>query len=427
MGTYIKDVVFVAGKAAYYFDDQAAIKRGASQNGFIYSGQTHTVGFDSVRQPGESISILLILSSDQVAKGDCVAVQYSGAGGRDLLFTSNYFIPFLEEHIKPLLLKRKVNSFLQNAQFFDQLKIDGQLLHTAIRYGLSQALLDAAAIANKKTRTEVICAEYNLPIKPERIGIFGQSGDDRYLAVDKMILKEVESLPHALINNVENKLGQEGEILRDYLIWLKERVFSVRNSEDYLPDIHIDVYGTLGMIFNNNIVAIAEYIDQLQGLLLPLKLYIEGPIDMGEKEKQIQELKKIKDHLAILGSSAKIVADEWCNTYQDIVAFVDARCCHMVQIKTPDLGSLHNTIEAVLYAKENDIEAYQGGTCNETEVSAQACVQVALACRPQRLLAKPGMGFDEGMTIVNNELQRTIALLQRAAKAMSQQSLEMTG
>ena len=63
--------------------------------------------------------------------------------------------------------------------------------------------------------------------------------------------------------------------------------------------------------------------------------------------------------------------------------------------------SLHNTIEAVLYAKENDIEAYQGGTCNETEVSAQACVQVALACRPQRLLAKPGMGFDEGMTIVN--------------------------
>ena len=103
MGTYIKDVVFVAGKAAYYFDDQAAIKRGASQNGFIYSGQTHTVGFDSVRQPGESISILLILSSDQVAKGDCVAVQYSGAGGRDLLFTSNYFIPFLEEHIKPLL------------------------------------------------------------------------------------------------------------------------------------------------------------------------------------------------------------------------------------------------------------------------------------------------------------------------------------
>ena len=39
-------------------------------------------------------------------------------------------------------------------------------------------------------------------------------------------------------------------------------------------------------------------------------------------------------------------------------------------------------------------------------------VRVALAARPMRMLVKPGMGFDEGLDIVFNEMNRTIALLQ---------------
>ncbi len=57
------------------------------------------------------------------------------------------------------------------------------------------------------------------------------------------------------------------------------------------------------------------------------------------------------------------------------------------------------------------MEAYQGGTCNETEISAKACVHVAVAARAERLLAKPGMGFDEGFTIVSNEMERVLAVL----------------
>ena len=47
----------------------------------------------------------------------------------------------------------------------------------------------------------------------------------------------------------------------------------------------------------------------------------------------------------------------------------------MVQIKTPDLGGMNDIAEAVLYCKEKGIGAYQGGTCNETDRSAQVCVQ----------------------------------------------------
>ncbi len=60
---------------------------------------------------------------------------------------------------------------------------------------------------------------------------------------------------------------------------------------------------------------------------------------------------------------------------------MDAKCCDMVQIKTPDLGSIHNAIEAVLYCHSHGVEAYLGGTCNETDVSARACLHIAQATR----------------------------------------------
>mgnify|MGYP001396403085 FL=1 len=109
-------------------------------------------------------------------------------------------------------------------------------------------------------------------------------------------------------------------------------------------------------------------------------------------------------------SVVELVADEWCNNLEDVKAFADARAGHMVQVKTPDLGGLDETIAAMLYCKNNGIGAYLGGTCNETDRSAQICVHVAMAVAADQLLAKPGMGVDEGIMIAYNEMQRILAL-----------------
>jgi len=95
---------------------------------------------------------------------------------------------------------------------------------------------------------------------------------------------------------------------------------------------------------------------------------------------------------------------------EDIKYFADNKAGHMVQIKTPDLGGIGNIAEAVIYCNERGIGAYQGGTCNETDRSAHVCVHVAMATGPCQILAKPGMGVDEGYMIVYNEMQRILAL-----------------
>jgi methylaspartate ammonia-lyase len=407
----IEKVITSPGLTGFYFDDQRAIKEDAEHDGLSYIGETKTKGFSSIRQAGESISVMLILEDGQVAHGDCAAVQYSGAGGRDPLFLAEEFIPIIEEEIAPELLGRELDSFKELAEEFDKLRVNGDRLHTAIRYGLTQALLDAVAKAKKKTMTEVVAEEYGLDLVVEPVPIFTQTGDDRYLNADKMIIKHADVLPHALINNVKEKLGEHGEKLLDYVKWLKDRVEELKNEQDYQPIFHIDVYGTLGLAFDNDPQKMADYLEELAEVAKPHTLKIEGPMDSGSRAKQIKDMKALRNEVKTRGIEVELVADEWCNTFEDIKVFVDEGAADVVQIKTPDLGGINNTIEAVLYCKKNGVGAYQGGTCNETSRSSQVCVNLALATRPDQMLAKPGMGVDEGLMIVNNEMQRVLSLL----------------
>ena len=408
----ILDVVCSAGRTGFYFDDQRAIKKGAGHDGVFYIGEPVTEGFTSIRQAGESISVMIILEDGQIALGDCAAVQYSGAGGRDPLFLAKDFIPVIDKYIKPQLVGKEANDFRGLCAMMEAIQVEGKRLHTAIRYGVSQAILDAVAKATGRLMCEVVADEYGCTVSETPIDIFTQSGDDRYDNSDKMIIKGAQVLPHALINHVETKLGPKGEKLAEYVEWLRNRILTMRTSESYNPILHIDVYGTIGAAFgNNNYKAMADYIEELGKIAKPLHLRIEGPMDCDvDVPTQMKALAALTAELDARGCDVELVADEWCNTLEDIKLFADNKAGHMVQIKTPDLGGINNTIEAVLYCKEKGIGAYQGGTCNETDRSAQVCVHCVMATQPVQILAKPGMGVDEGYMIVYNEMNRILAI-----------------
>ena len=408
----IIDVVCSAGRTGFYVDDQRAIIKGAAHDGMFYSGETVTEGFTSVRQAGETISVMIILEDGQIAYGDCAAVQYSGAGGRDPLFLAKDFIPLIDKYIKPELVGKEADNFRSLCEMMETITVDGKRLHTAIRYGVSQAILDAVAKATNRLMCEVVADEYGCTVSEKPIPIFTQSGDDRYLNADKMIIKGAPVLPHALINNVHDKLGEHGEKLLEYVKWLRDRILSKRTDESYNPVFHLDLYGTIGAAFGDfNFSAMADYIAKVEQAAKPFHVRIEGPMDCdSDRETQIKALSGLTAELDRRGIDVELVADEWCNTLEDIKLFADNKAGHMIQIKTPDLGGINNTIEAVLYCKEKGVGAYQGGTCNETDRSAQVCVHCAMATQPVQILAKPGMGVDEGFMIAYNEMSRIIAV-----------------
>lgn len=407
----IVDVICSSGKTGFFFDDQKAIKTSAVSDGAAYIGEPVTPGFKSVRQAGESVSIMFLLDDGQIAVGDCAAVQYSGAGGRDPLFLAKDYIPIIEREIIPLFKGRDVSSFREMAELADR-HVDSATnkpMHTAIRYGVTQTCLDAVAKNNKKLQAQVICDEYGLEMSNKIIPIFSQSGDDRYMNADKMILKAADVMPHALINNI-SKFGQNGEILADYIKWLSDRITKLKPFGEYNPVLHIDLYGIFTSVFDGELKRTTEFISELEKNAHPYHLRLEGPVDKGGHDEQIEALAELTRAVDEMGIQVEIVADEWCNTLEDIKEFTDKRAGHMVQIKTPDLGGINNSIEAVLYCKKNKMGAYLGGTCNETNISAAACAHIAMATSPVQLLAKPGMGVDEGYMIVYNEMSRILAL-----------------
>ncbi|HHT07543.1 MAG: methylaspartate ammonia-lyase [Christensenellales bacterium] len=407
----ITKIVCSKGLTGFYFDDQKAIRQGAKSDGAMYIGETATPGFSRIRQAGESISVMIFLENGQYGWGDCAAVQYSGAGGRDPLFLADNFIPLIENEVAAHLIGQQADSFKRLAKEIDELTDEsGKKLHTAIRYGVSQAILDAVAKAQGLNMCDVIAKEYGTKVSEKMLPIFTQSGDDRYNNADKMIMKAAPVLPHGLYNSVE-KLGEKGEHLMEYAKWLKQRVKEFAPYEGYHPVFHFDCYGTIGQVFGaSNYVAMADYLEELEKVAAPFHVRIEGPMDSDNREAQMRDMRGLREEIDKRGINVELVADEWCNTLEDIIYFADNKAGHMIQVKTPDLGSIHNTCEAVLYCEKVGIGAYQGGTCNETDRSTQVCIHCAMATNAEQILAKPGMGVDEAYMICNNEMQRILAV-----------------
>ena len=412
----ILDLVCVPGRTGFFVDDQAAILAGARHDGFNYVGRTLTSGFDRIRQAGQSLSVMLLLDDGQIAHGDCASVQYSGVGGRDLLFDADEAQAVIYNNVAPLLRGEIITQFKTMAQEVDSLEINGKRISAAIRYGVTQAILDAVAKSRGLTMAEIIADEYETGIEIAIVPMHTQSGDDRYDNVDKMILKEAGVLPHGLINNVETKLGAHGELLKEYVTWVRNRILHLRENSSYNPVLQFDVYGTIGQIFDSNISQCAEYLIQLGELAAPFALRIEHVIDGKSVDGQVAVSKALHAELLARGSKVQISVDEWCNTLEDIRKFVDAKAADVIHVKTPDLGGINNTIEALLLIHKNGLGGYCGGTCNETDRSAQITAHIAMACGAIQILAKPGMGVDEGMMIVGNEMARTVALITHRKK-----------
>ena len=405
----IERVTATPGVSAFFFDDQAAITAGASADGFAYTGEPRTAGFERVREPGESLLVQIETSDGRVLRGDCAAVQYSGAGDRDPLFRAETYAPRVEGPVADALEGEPAAAFAENAARVESLTPDGERLHTAVRYGVSQALLAAAAVARDTTRTRVLADALGTQPATEPIPVFGQSGDDRRRGAEKMALKGVPVLPHGLFNN-ERKIGSDGERLIEYLSWLTDRAAEL-GPAGYEPRVHVDVYGTLGELFGPpyDRPAVTEYFRELERAAAPYPLQVEGPMDAGSRAAQVDAMRELRDGLREADVNVDIVADEWCDTRADVEQFVDRAAADVVQVKTPDLGSVAESGRAVRYCAGTDVRAYLGGTCNETTVSARACAHVALATDAAQLLAKPGMGFDEGHAVVTNEMRATLA------------------
>ena len=402
----IKAVLTASAQGAFFYDDQRAIRLGAKSQGLLYAGTPVTPGFDAIRMPARALSVGLVLASGEIAWGDMMSVQYAAAGSREPVFDPEAAIAMLlsgplQERFMTLGL-----TDLRGDIAHVLAPVDDTPISFAMQYGLSQAIVRAHAQNSRRTAAGALTHAYGLDLQPHSVPIYAQSGDQREDNVQKMVLKRVDVLPHGLINNSE-KFGPQGETFKRFVSWVVQQILEL-GSADYRPTLHFDLYGSAGFAFDLDVERIADYLVEVEALARPLALNIEAPADFGSKAAQIEGFRAIRSALNRKGSAVQIVVDEWCDTVEDVALFSREQAADLIQIKTPDMGSVTQSLEAILLCQQHGVGAYLGGSCVETDLSARMSVHVAVAGKAQMILAKPGMGVDEGLSIVGNELSRLL-------------------
>ena len=375
---------------------------GPPKDGLFFRAAPVTRGFNAIRERARCVNVQLILDDGTVGLGDCLSVIRSGSHDRHLPLAPDEAIEGLRTAVEPLLVGQDVAGFRRLADL-----VDGLGLHPGIAYGVSQAILGATAASQRRTMAQVIADEYGLEPASTPVPIFACAEWQHGTAVDQMIMGRAGALPHGGFTTVDF-IGQNGARLVEYVEWLSARVQRF-GGDDYRPIIHLDVYGTVGEICDGDVARVGAYLERLAAAARPLRVRVEDPIAATDAERSRDAMRQLTSHLDE-GGQIEIVADEYCNTRDDIARWADERAAHMIHIKLPDLGAMTNAVDAALHCRAAGVATYIGGTMNDTEVSGRATVHLALAVGAAEVMAKPGACPDVSIAITGNEMSRTLAL-----------------
>lgn len=401
----VESGMWVEVRGGYYADDLMAIQGGAVPDGHLYLGPSRTPGHDAVRNAAAALSVRLRSASGAAGWGDVCTPQYSGFSGRDLPIQPQLHGPQVDRAIAALAAAGSV-TFERGCGILEELRLDDRPLHTGVRYGVSQALLGLVAQERGLLPAHVLAASFGTR-ELRRVALYAQTGEDRHRGVDKMIMKRVDVLPHGLINS-PSVFGRDGSAFLEYAKWVSDRVCAT-DDLDYRPRLHFDIYGLLGTATDGDTSSMVDFCRRLTALCHPLAVQLESPVFGSDGDDTRQRLAELRGALRDREVPIAIVADDWCNGLDDIASFAEAGAVDIVQIKMPDLGSLTNALTAASLCRDHGVGVFIGGSCTETELSARYSAHLALVVAADQVLAKPGMGVDEGVLIVGNEMARVLA------------------
>lgn len=398
----IKRIQLVTGVGGFWVNDQPAIQLGAVADGFFFEGKPQSPGFSSIRQPSVAYCVMLELQDRQYAYGDCVTVLNLGYGGRPLPLNAKN-MPTVQKALSTLFEQKSFSSFREAARALESPDFQ-DVIDRPVAFGVSQALLSAAALSRHTTMANVLMDEYGIS-QYARPQLAGSCGGEWHQNVDKAIVRQVDMFPQSAIQT-----PSQCESLPEYVSWINGRIQKL-GQDGYCPDLHFDFHSSLGRLYDNNFDRVCDYLSDIVKRAGQHQVYFEDPLFAPTASEAMENMAKLRERFDARGLPCRLIADEWVNAPGEMERFAKAKAAHAFQIKAPDNGSLTTTIDAIRICKEYGVLPYLGGSCNETDISVRATVNVGVAMSVWRLFTRPGLGFDEGLMVTTNELNRTLARL----------------
>ena len=399
----IAKIIASEGVGGSYCSDQVAIANGAVVDGLFVRGKPVLPGFHTCRDVASAVCLQVVLDDGQVAHGDGTSLVYPGRAGADPPFDARDLIPSVEGVVADTLVGRSLDGFRPLARSVEGLSVDGRRLHSALRWGLEGALLEAVALSRRLTKAEVVAEEWQTPLASDGPPLNVQHGFGWDLGIDKAILRRVGAYHRATHHRqMWDDHPRAMKLFRDRL-----REF----APELRIDIQLDMNGFGGRAFDNDSDRLVEHMIHLESCAAPMGILFASPFEMPDRSSQIAKLRELRSRMRAAGVRGHLVADHWCLSYEDHVAFAEAGAADYHAVRPLAMGSFHEAVETLLYLKRRGLKTWLSGTGTGTDRGGQLLAHMALATHPDLMTATPGGGVDEAHSIAVNEISRTLALI----------------
>lgn len=272
-----------------------------------------------------------------------------------------------------------------------------------LRYGISQIILSALALARGQTVAETIAAEYELPLRhtPAPLHLDIEAGQT---APNTAVLSSpIQSLGYRISGqNPKEQLGANGERLQRFVRQLTNLLDSV-TEPSYRPTLHLSVGGSLGQIFDNDAGRILGALYGLEQAAKPYQLRVADPVLLANPQKQRELMRQLMDYGRMRRMNIQLVASESINSLADAAAFIDAGAAHMLELTLPRLGAVSQTIKAVQACQQGNMAVLLRDEGGDTAVA------LALVAKPALLATNWTARGNQEINRVFSEMARTLA------------------
>ena len=398
---------------------------------------------DVVMIPGQGVGatvlqVGLVLSDQHIAWGDCIDVQG---------FSAEYLQKTITDHISPILIGKPASKFRDNGAGLDALIETITITETiqppapegvsrrnllraafeeplppavtrkyevtrplaaSVRYGISQALLEAAAYASGCSAVEMITSQYDFSLPTEMVPLYTELRPTQLKSLGRIYAYRpgAISVVYPGVDPVK-EVGERAEFSQRYTRMMKEAALAEGAPNEFKPRILHSMKGAYSTIIGESTGKTLGRLSGLDTNARPYEVIVIDPMAWPERDKQIDKMKRLVDLMRLrVNMSLKVAIHADIKTVQDVRDFVEAKAAHFVVLDPLQMGSLHAVIDGAQICRDAEIGVLIGGVSAETTRASRLTTHVALALQPDYILAKPASQV--GIVTVNNEMNRIL-------------------
>ena len=259
-----------------------------------------------------------------------------------------------------------------------------RVLHPAIRFGVSQALVRAVAGETGRTPGQQLAFEWGWEGGKCIVPVELLLSDDAALPITGRITGFNFAVP---LPTTKEILGPGASIFENWTRHVNQQLKPHR-SDTYNPVSVIDARGVLSDYFDNSS---GKLLGCLYGLDLaagPAELWVIDPVFKESGQEQVKAMQALARLCRRRKLQLKLAVGASIRHPGLLRELIESEAVHAVHIDLPTYGSLHQSMAAVTICREAGLPYTIGDSQLQEQASIELLADVAIACEPERVVTQ---------------------------------------